>query len=254
MRKSVLFLSLIGIFLCLGILEASFNKVYAEWAPYIKIQGDLNAYVRSFAYDPSGVGVALFTENQKNYVNFYRNKEWYSPVSTGFPEDDLSVSNIQLVGIDINSIGQCIMAYKIVIPDSGSYCDAAIYKENHWQDHVLFSSDSESRFDVGIDQNGNAIIVFNEYDGNRYKMTARHYKNDSWEEKEFIGNALKDTDYPKLAVNDSGHAICTYIEKYYSYYGDSFSIAPHALVFDGTAWDDDISVGRSSNVLGLSIN
>ena len=252
MRKNALFLSLIGFFLWLGILEASFNNVYAEWAPSIKIQGDLNAYVHSFAYDPSGVGVALLHANQKNYVNFYRNKEWSGPISTDFPEDDSS--GLQSVDIDINSVGQCIMAYKIVIPDSGSYCYAAIYKENNWQDHVLFSSDSESRFDVGIDQNGNAIIVFNEYDGNRYRMAARHYKNGSWEEKEFIGNAVKDTDYPKLAVNDLGHAICTYIEKYYSYYGDSFSMAPHALIFDGAAWNNDISVGRPSHVCGLSIN
>jgi hypothetical protein len=69
---------------------------------------------------------------------------------------------------------------------------------------------------VSMDDNGNAIITWEQYDGNNWQIFKSEYRNGSWTYPSDLTDNIspdgQDAGYPQVATSDNGNAIITWYQ------------------------------------------
>jgi hypothetical protein len=74
--------------------------------------------------------------------------------------------------------------------------------------------------DLAMDNNGNAIVVFEEYDNLNHWVSRCEFRNKAWGEVEKMSISGNNASYPKVVMNDNNEAIIIWTEWYETYTGE----------------------------------
>lgn len=90
---------------------------------------------------------------------------------------------------------------------------------------------------LGVDDSGNAIVVWNQYDGTHYDLWANRYDvTDGWQTEGILENSDLNIFFPTLAMNSSGKAIVVWAKKDAS---NNFSGFSSRIYTPGDGWGAD---------------
>ena len=86
---------------------------------------------------------------------------------------------------------------------------------------------------IAMDEGGNAIAVWKQYDGSDFHIWASYFDGRAWGAAEFIETEdnTENSDSPQIAINNDGDAIAVWSQH------DGFRYNIWANNFDGSAWD-----------------
>ena len=89
---------------------------------------------------------------------------------------------------------------------------------------------------IAVDDSGNAVAVWQQFDGAQFNIWANHYDGSSWGSAEMISDGTKDARTPQIAFDGNGNALAVWQE---------FSIVRYGLrsrSFDGSSWTNQFSI------------
>jgi hypothetical protein len=94
------------------------------------------------------------------------------------------------------------------------------------------SASGPSRPKVGVDKNGNAVVVWVQYNTKNYLVYSSRYDSgsDTWTPPAQLNTVVADSDYPEVAVASGGRAAVVWEQK------SGTTIHVHGRIFNGSAW------------------
>ena len=213
----------------------------ASLADNISPEGQDVAYPR-VAMDNKGNAIIVWYQSDgTNYQIFkseYRNGAWTHPTSLA---DNISPDgqNAAYPQVAMDNNGNAIIVW---YQSDGSRCQIfkSEYRNGGWT-HPTSSADNISPDgqnaaypQVAMDSNGNAIIVWYQYDGSKYQIFKSEYRGGTWHHPSIISDNIspdgQDAALPQVAMDSSGNAIIVW----YQYDGANYQIFKSE--YRGGAW------------------
>ncbi len=157
-------------------------------------------------------------------------------------EDSIDVGQGRVA---INAAGHAVIVWS---QDNGSWDDvwaSTSTAESSWTaPQLLEDGEGSARFpQVGVDAQGNAVVVWQQFDGSRINVWANHYRVASgWATAELVeqyddGNA----ELPRVAVTPSGQAVVAWYETT----GMRMSVWTRRFVI-GAGWNDAYALAQDN--------
>jgi hypothetical protein len=145
-----------------------------------------------------------------------------------------SSNEVGLPQIAVDNAGNAIAVWK---QRDGSHIDiwANYFDGTEWGTAELIETDNIGNADspqIAMDENGNAIAVWRQYDGNRFSIYFNYFNGTEWGTAETIETINTSSAYsPQIAMNGLGEAIVVWEQ------GDSAFTNIYVNYFDGSSWD-----------------
>lgn len=133
----------------------------------------------------------------------------------------LTDENVSEITLKINSSGNAIALLKINAPNDTTLYKAMLYTNQTWGTPFTIATATDgvnyiSSTDIGLDNNGNAYVVWTELDSlfTTSSVFVRHYdaESHSWENTEQVSENGVFTSNSSIAVNDNGNAAISWIK------------------------------------------
>jgi hypothetical protein len=123
----------------------------------------------------------------------------------------------------------------IVSCSGGGSVDTTPSSPKAWGIAELIQTSNVDSPQIAMNDDGKAMAVWIQYDGNRTNVWANYFNGTSWGTAELIDfddddDDAGDADSPQIAMDDDGNAIAVWTQ----YDGVRFSI--YANRFDGSSW------------------
>ncbi|MCI5071544.1 hypothetical protein MRY82_01200 [bacterium] len=179
------------------------------------------------AMDNNGNAIIVWTQYietpdvERVYMSEYRNGSWTHPAD----EDDyISVTSSDDTydpTVAMDNDGNAIIVWYQNDSSEDQQVFMSEYRNGSW-DHPSslsdnISPDGEDVYDVQVamDNNGNAIIAWDQYDGENDQIFMSEYRNGKWDHPDSINDNISpdsddDTDDPIITMSDSGNAFITW--------------------------------------------
>ena len=216
-----------------------FNGTSWGTAELIEADNAGNAEYPQIAIDSSGNAIAVWRQYDGAHYSIYANRfdgtSWFNGTSWGMAEliESDNAGNAEQPQIAFDSSGNAIAVWTQWDGTRDSIW-ANRFNGTSWGTAELIEADNAgnaSTPQIAFDSSGNAIVVWDQYDGLRYNIWANRFNGTSWGmagliEADNAGNA----EYPQIALNSSGNAIAVWQQDD----GGRFNI--WANRFNGTSW------------------
>ena len=192
-------------------------EIGAGWRDFSIIgnSSSIKEYFQDISMNSIGNAVAVWRSNNPDgiFANFYdKNRGWKGAVQIS-RGDEL----IPKVAISDNNEAVTIWPQMTnILGKQDLY--ATHFKNNRWNSvpTLLEYKDGSVGIsvDVGIDKDGNAIAVWDQFDGNEKSIYARFYTSQNgWEEAHLLENNNNKALAPKIAMNKNGDAVVVWKQK-----------------------------------------
>jgi len=179
-----------------------------------------NAFDPQVAMDDNGNAIIVWWQhdgsNCQIFKSEYRNGVWTHPASLA---DNISPngSDAHYQQVAMDDSGNTIIVWQ-QSDDSG---DAQIFKSEYrngaWTnpasltDNISPDGSDASRPQVAMDDNGNAVIVWVQYDGGYQQIYRSEYRNGAWTDPSSLADNISpdgsDASRPQVAMDDNGNAV-----------------------------------------------
>ncbi len=157
--------------------------------------------------------------NNQIYMREYRNGSWSSQPALS---DSISPKGTNCfsphVAMDDN--GNAIIVWMQYV--SADQIFKSEYRNGKWthpsslSENICSSDYSASSPYVAMDNNGNAIITWLQYDGSCYQIFLREFRNDEWTPEPSLTESISPVGYdamlPAVSLDDNGNAIVAWIQ------------------------------------------
>lgn len=178
------------------------------------------AYDVEVAMNNNGEAVVAWIQydgaNDQVFISEYRNGSWTHPanLADNISPDGGSVYDVE---VEMNDQGTVLVTWQQYDGVSDEHVYLSEYRNGSWthpanlMDHI--SVDGEYAYDpeLSINAQGEAIIVWEQSDGNDDQIFMSHYKNGSWTHPEDLMDNIsvdgEDANDPEVALNNNGDAI-----------------------------------------------
>ncbi|PKN39251.1 MAG: hypothetical protein CVU62_03395 [Deltaproteobacteria bacterium HGW-Deltaproteobacteria-2] len=167
------------------------------------------------AMDNNGNAIIVWDQNGGTFKSEYRNGSWIHPANLS---DHINPAGGGAYNTEVamDNDGNAIIVWE----ESDGF-DSQIFKSEYRNGSWIHPSSltdnispdgSDARVShVAMDNDGNAIIVWMQYDGPNYQIFKSEYRNGIWTHPSSLTNNISldgtDAEYPNLAMDDNGNAI-----------------------------------------------
>ena len=219
--------------------DGSNNQVFrseyrnGEWTDPTSLTDDHISIDGQDAFDPepalSESGTALITwaqndgSNDQVFRSEYRNGEWTDP--TSLTDDHISPDGADAFDTELvmDSSGNALIAW-VQNDGSNDQIFRSEYRNGEWtdptsltDDHISPDGEDAYNVEIAMDDNGNALIVWEQYDGDFDRVYISEYRNGSWTDPDSLSDAISPdgsdvSDEPEVAISDSGSAIVAWVQ------------------------------------------
>jgi len=175
-----------------------------------------NASFPQIATDPSGNAIAVwmqeFEGQSRIWTNRY-NKETDNWTTASLIENTVAEGSAQFPQIAMDKNGNGLVVWKQNQGFNYSIWSSYYnFSDSTWSDAQLIGIVDEASVaysEVVFDNQGNAIAVWNQTDGDENSIWANRYSaiNNSWGIAEAIEQTIDDTYEPKIAIDNNGNAL-----------------------------------------------
>ncbi len=203
-----------------------------DTAPWI-IPADINDSISPSGYgtgypavamDNSGNVVIIWAQSTGSssgmFKSEYRGGSWTHPtdVGDGFsPNSDVAYH----VDVAMDNNGNAIAVWEQT-NGSTDQIFMSEYRGGSWShpadinDHISPAGQDANEPKVAMDDNGNAIVTWFQYNGSRNQIYISEYRSGSWTHPANLGDSISPTTqnavYPQLAMGDNGDAVVVWIQ------------------------------------------
>jgi uncharacterized protein YpmB len=184
-----------------------------------------NAWYPQVAMDNNGNAIIVWEQDDGNnsqiFKSEYRNGVWTYPTSLAdnISPDGRPAYNPQ-VAMDNN--GNAIIVWS-QLGSNYSYIFKSEYRNGVWThpasltDKISFDGSSASYPQVTMDNNGNAIIVWQQYDGSgKYQIFKSEYRSGIWTNPASLSDNIspdgQDAWKPQVAMDNNGNALIVWVQ------------------------------------------
>ncbi|MFC1747490.1 Ig-like domain-containing protein [Pseudomonadota bacterium] len=187
----------------------------------------------SLAIADSGYAAIAWADRTDIYVEEYINGNWTTKTLA-------SAYRSHSPKIRLNSSGDGIVIWK---SEANSYDDGVLYasirKQGKWGEPTIVSGATvdEGGHDLAIDGNGEAIVVWNTYDGDAREVYKNEYRNGSWQGEERLTNVAGHPYLSRVSMNEKGDAIVSWTQWLYPASGLPSQEA-YVKTFRDNVWND----------------
>ena len=108
-------------------------------------------------------------------------------------------------------------------------------------DTTTFTTDSPK---VGVDNSGNAFVVWQEHDGTRYNIMSARYSGGAWSAPLALEASPQDATYPAIGMDGPGNAIVSW----YQWDGARYNVWANRYA-PGPGWTGAITIEASANTV-----
>lgn len=199
---------------------------------------NMNYGEASLAFDASGNAIATWTQlsNTRSSVyasHYIKDTGWGTPILIESDDTNPAINSL----IAMNDSGDAIIVWQH--NDGVRYnIWASHYSNASWSTPALIETDDTGTarsHQVSIDNAGNALVVWEHYDGTRYNIMANRYPaGGSWAtaaliETDNLGHAYN----PQIAMDASGNALAVW----YQHDGTRYNIWANRFDNGTTSWE-----------------
>jgi hypothetical protein len=226
-----------------------FNGTSWGTAELIDSEDDGNSYAPQIAMDGAGNAIAVWQQYDGAHFSIYAN--YFNDTSWGTAEliENNYSSDIHTPQIVMDSAGNAIAVWQQY--DGAKFSIYASYfNGTSWGTAKAIDSVNAGDCDfpqISIDDSGNAVAVWQQYDGSLYSVYANYFNGTSWGTAEAIDSVnAGDSGSPQISIDDSGNAVAVWQQ----YDGSLYSV--YANYFNGTSWGtaeaiDSVNAGDSGS-------
>ena len=213
----------------------SFTTTDGVWGAPALIESDNvgGAFSPQIAFDNSGNAIAVWEQSDGSRYNIWANRfdgrDWGTAAL--LESDNAGAAFSPQIAFD-NS-GNAIAVWE---QSDGSRYNIWVnrFDGSGWGTAMLLESDNTGHAgapQIAVDNNGNAIAVWRQFDGSRYSIWANRFDGSGWSgaerlESDNTGNASA----PQIAVDNNGNALAVWFQS------DGFRNNIWANRFDGSGW------------------
>lgn len=194
---------------------ASTSEDHESWSNPVQVDDAVDrAGLASLAMNPSGKAALMWKSEESTPADYFKVR-MYSPL-TGWADSAQLIDSLTSDGsggaIDINDTGD-VMAISSRYSASGHVWALSYTTASGWSDPAtrLDTTSTYVNFpDVAIDNDGNATVVWEQWDGTRNQAIARSYTNGvGWDENvtELDGSGDPGIDRIRLAADEDGNGL-----------------------------------------------
>ena len=188
-----------------------------------------NANSPKVAMDNKGNAIITWSQSDgshtQTFKSEYRNGIWTNPSSLS---DNISLDGQDIYGtrVAMDNNGNAIIAW-YQSDGANTQVFKSEYRGGAWTNPINLidniSPNGQNVYDVGVamDNNGNAIITWRQYDGSYYRIFKSEYRGGVWTNPVLLTDNISPggtTAYdPQVAMDDNGNAIITWYQSDGSY-------------------------------------
>jgi hypothetical protein len=194
--------------------------------------------------DANGHAMAVWPQSTgstyRPYYNVFNGTAWGTaqPIAS-------SSANVVRIRVAMNANGQAVAIW--VQNDGGAYgVYAAIYTPGSgWSAPTTLDPGTSDRTEpfVTLDNSGNAIAVWKQWDGTRHRIYARRYAQGGWSPiTQLAEPGLGDAWEPSIAMDPSGNAVVTWMQ----WIGAGFGIFGNRYT-PGNGWAGPVLLAEATN-------
>lgn len=196
-----------------GVIEGSAFVPGQGWGVATKVSGEerFNAGNPRAFFGPNGDGVAVWSVVSRTLWS-----RRYLP-ATGFADPELitdSLGGLDSARVAVAADGSAIAVWDRYYGGQGDIWHSHYEVGQGWGAPAeLDQTDDPLLFDprIGMDAQGNAIVVWRQASDDLYSIWSRRYSRDSgWSDAELIELASGQSQDPSLAVSPTGHAVAVW--------------------------------------------
>ncbi len=175
--------------------------------PQVAMDNNGHAVIVWYQYDGSGYDQIFRSE--------YRNGKWTNPASLN---DNISPNGVDAdspqVAMDDN--GNAVIVWYQNTSNGHDQIFRSEYRNGTWTKPSSLTGNIPNGVDasspqVVMDDNGNAIIVWDQYDGSKDQIFRSEYRNGTWTNPSSVNDNIspngQDAWYPQVAMDDNGNAV-----------------------------------------------
>ncbi len=184
--------------------------------PLVVMSNNGDAIIIWIQYDSSGT-------NYQVYKSECRNGIWTNPVSL---DDHISVAgqSVQYPRVAMDNNGSAIITWAqsdgvTNQTYKSEYRNGAWINPSSLDDHISVESAYDDAYapDAAMDDNGNAIITWKQYDGDYDSIYKSEYRNGAWTNPASLADRINvagsDADDPDVSMDDNGNAIISWWQR-----------------------------------------
>lgn len=201
-----------------GDLWASIYDVNTGWSQPERVDdADGNSGSANIVLTADGNALAVWHQTDENYYTIWSNRYdaetgWQepNPIATTYEE------NASAPEIALDSQGNAVATWHQRYEDRYRVAAARYDSESGWGEALLIDNDTTEHAygpKIGMDQNGNAILVWYGFDGTRHNIYSNRYDIDNgWTDPITINVPNNNANHPHVTVNDEGEAMAVWYQ------------------------------------------
>ena len=201
------------------------------------------AYSPDVAYSPSAdEAIAVWKQNDDVYAAAYESGSWDTPVILNTD----SLDSAWDPGIAYNGEHTAVAVWLQDTYSSSDYRDAyaSFYTGSAWEAPESIEDGDNIDFEISLaaDSSGNAVAVWEQYDGSRWNIGANTFDGSSWGDSAFICDDGSDIEGAVVDILPEGKAVALW-----KYYNSSSEPKICVNIFNGTNWTGKEEIGSADS-------
>ncbi|MGC4096154.1 MAG: hypothetical protein QM706_03470 [Nitrospira sp.] len=197
------------------------------------------AYDAQVAMDSSGNAVAVWEQYDGTRYNIWANRYVAATNSWGTAQliEADNAGDAYLAQVAVDGSGNAVAVWE---QSDGTrtniWANRYVAATNSWGTAQLIETDNGAAYSpqVGVDESGNAVAVWEQYDGTRYNITVNRYvaATNSWGTAQLIETDNGAAYSPQVGVDESGNAVAVWEQ----YDGTRYNIWTNRYVAATNSW------------------